>query len=99
MFVQQVSAGPARDGEPPSAATLFRSTAAPFLREVWPQGRSLATPGVSKAFADLPATSREAFSEAADAIERLLVPFECWSMLDYGLYGGRGEHQKTLNDR
>ena len=36
---------------------LFRSAAAPFLRDVWPQERSLATPGVSKALADLPATS------------------------------------------
>jgi hypothetical protein len=96
MFVQQVSAGPARDGEPPSAATLFRSAAAPFLREVWPQERSLATPGVSKAFADLPATTQEAFAEAVNAIERFLVPFECWSMLDYGLYGGEGDNKKLL---
>ena len=22
-----------------------------------------------------------------DAIERFLVPFECWSIIDYGLYG------------
>jgi hypothetical protein len=28
-----------------------------------------------------------AFAEAVSAIERFLVPFECWSMLDYGLYG------------
>jgi hypothetical protein len=94
MFVQQVSAGRAQDGEPSSAATLFRSAAAPFLRDVWPQERSLATPGVSKAFADLPATSREAFPEAVDAIERFLVPFECWSMLDYGLYGDEGDTKK-----
>ena len=94
MFVQQDSAGPARDGGPPSAATLFRSAAAPFLREVWPQERSLATPGVSKAFADLPATSLEAFSEAVDAIERFLLPFECWSMLDYGLHGDEGDTKK-----
>lgn len=94
MFVQQVSAGPAQNGEPPSAASLFRSAAAPFLRDVWPQERSLATPGVSKAFADLPAASREAFPQAVDAIERFLVPFECWSMLDYGLYGNEGDTKK-----
>jgi hypothetical protein len=66
---------------------LFRTAAAPFLRNVWPQERSLTTPGVSKAFADLPATSGEAFPEAVEAVARFLVPFDCWSMLDYGLYG------------
>jgi hypothetical protein len=94
MFVQQVSSGPAQNGEPPSAASLFRSAAIPFLRDVWPQERSLATPGVSKAFADLPATAREAFADAVEAIERFLVPFECWSMLDYGLYGDEGDIKK-----
>lgn len=76
------------------AALLFRSAAAPFLRTVWPQERSLATPGVSKAFADLPATTGAAFAEAVDAIERFLVPFECWSMLDYGLYGDEDGDRK-----
>ena len=37
--------------------------------------------------ADLPATAQEAFAEAVDVIERFLVPFECWSIIDYGLYG------------
>jgi hypothetical protein len=94
MFVQQVSAQPTQNGEPPSAASLFRSAAVPFLRDVWPQERSLATPGVSKAFADLPATSHHAFSEAVYVIERFLVPFECWSMFDYGLYGDDGGVKK-----
>jgi hypothetical protein len=75
---------------PPSPEQLFRSGGAPFLQEVWPQERSLATPGVSKALADLPASTRDAFPEAVDAIERFLVPFECWSMLDYGFYGEEG---------
>ncbi len=77
-----------------SAAALFRSAAAPFLRDVWPQERSLSTPGVSSALADLPATSGEAFAEAVDSIARFLVPFECWSMLDYGLYGENGGGKK-----
>ena len=55
------------------AAALFRSAAAPFLRDVWPQERSLATPGVSGALADLPAASGNAFVEAkARAFLRLL---------------------------
>jgi hypothetical protein len=66
---------------------LFRSAAVPFLQQVWPQERSLATPGVSRALSDLPATAGAAFAEAVNAIERFLVPFDCWSMQSYGLYG------------
>jgi hypothetical protein len=70
-----------------SAEELFRSAVRPFLEQVWPQERSLVTPGVARALADLPAVCGEAFAEAVDAIDRFLVPFECWSMLEYGLYG------------
>ncbi|WP_147283641.1 hypothetical protein [Bosea caraganae] len=77
-----------------SAAKLFRVAAAPFFREVWPQERSLATPGVSGALADLPATSGEAFADAVSAISRFLVPFECWSMIDYGFYGEEAGQKK-----
>lgn len=102
QFISELSAKGAtsarEDGEEQepvaSAAVLFRAAAAPFLREVWPQERSLATPGVSGAFADLPATSGEAFAEAVDTIARFLVPFECWSMLDYGLYGDEDQETK-----
>ncbi len=94
QFVKDLSSQAPRGGEPPSAAALFRTAAMPFFRGVWPQERSLATPGVSKALADLPATSREAFADAVEVIERFLVPFECWSMLDYGLYGDEGESKK-----
>ena len=94
QFVRELSAQPPKDQDATSAADLFRSTAARFLRDVWPQERSLATPGVSKALADLPATSGEAFAEAVSVIERFLVPFECWSMLDYGLYGNDGDEKK-----
>lgn len=80
--------------EPDTAAVLFRTAAAPFLREVWPQERSLATPGVASALADLPVTSGEAFAEAVDALARFLVPFECWSIINYGLHGDEGGAKK-----
>ena len=103
QFVRELSARSRPSREPASsAADLFRSAAAPFLRDVWPQERSLATPGVSKAFADLPAASGDAFAEAVSAVERFLVPFECWSMLDYGLYGeeeGATKLSKINNER
>ena len=93
-FIHDVSTS--REGEPASLSPeqLFRSAAAPFLHMVWPQERSLATPSVSQALADLPTTTREAFAEAVDAIERFLVPFECWSMLEYGLYGEEDDNPK-----
>lgn len=91
VFVQDLSSKPPPDQFISTRDGLFRTSVAPFLREVWPQERSLATPGVSGALADLPATSGEAFAEAVDTIARFLVPFACWSMLDYGLYGDEGE--------
>lgn len=93
-FVHDISASPPGEQAYPSPEQLFRSTATPFLQHVWPQERSLATPGVSHALADLPATAREAFAEAVDSIERFLVPFECWSMNDYGLYGEENGKRK-----
>jgi hypothetical protein len=86
-FVRDISNSQKGGEVPQTPEHLFRSSAAPFLQRVWPQERSLATPGVSRALADLPATSREAFAEAVDIIERFLVPFDCWSMIDFGLYG------------
>lgn len=98
QFVRELSAKKLDDGAevevPATAATLFRTAAAPFLREVWPQERSLVTPGVSRALADLPASSGEAFADAVDTVARFLIPFECWSVLDYGLDGDEGEARK-----
>jgi len=86
-FVRDLSAKADGQPNPTTAESLFREAASPFLEKVWPQERSLATPGVARAFADLPAVCREAFVEAVEAIERFLVPFECWSILDYGFFG------------
>ena len=62
----------------------FLSAVKPFLEHVWPQERSLATSSVSHHFSCLPAVSGEAFAEAVDEVARLLVPFDCWSLLAYG---------------
>lgn len=75
----------------------FRRAIVPFLRDVWPQERSLATPASSKILARLPEAAGAAFEEAVLIIERFLVPFSCWSMLDYGLYGETlGKQKITL---
>jgi hypothetical protein len=87
QFVAEISAPNQAKEAVPTPEDLFHQAAAPFLRDVWPQERSLSTPGVSKALADLPATSRGAFVPAVDAIQRFLVPFDTWSLVDYGLFG------------
>jgi hypothetical protein len=89
-FVHDVSRDRGGERTAPSPEQLFQLAAAPFLQQVWPQERSLATPGVSAALADLPATSRGAFADCVGAIERFLVPFECWTLVDYGLRGEEG---------
>jgi len=84
-FVREMSAEHAGDGnehfEPDS---LFNDAAKPFLTKIWPQERSLSTPGVARALADLPASSGDAFAEAVNTIERFLVPFQCWALGEYG---------------
>ncbi len=86
IFVRDVSYNREKQDIQFSPAQIFRLAAMPFLKEVWPQERSLATPGVSRALADLPANTKEDFTEAVNVIERFLVPFDCWSLLDYGLF-------------
>jgi hypothetical protein len=85
-FVRDVSHNREKKDIQFSPDQIFRLAAMPFLKDVWPQERSLATPGVSRALADLPAKSKEAFTEAVNVIERFLVPFECCSLSDYGLF-------------
>ena len=69
-----------------SAAEVFRSAVRPFLQQAWPQERSLGTPTVSQELSGIPAVSGEAFVETVEEIERFLMPFDCWSMFDYGFY-------------
>jgi hypothetical protein len=86
-----------RDNTDNPPEQYFREGAAPFLRTVWPQERSLSTSGTSQALADLPAATGEAFAETVDVIERFLVPFDCWSLLEYGLYGEDDEGEAKLS--
>ena len=80
-----------------SGAHEFRKVAAPFLSQTWPQERTLATRGVARAFARLPASSGEAFAAAVEAIDRFLVPFSCHALVDYGLYGTDDNGAKKLD--
>jgi hypothetical protein len=95
-FVHEGSGPKNSDSKISSAEVLFRTAAAPFLQDVWPQERSLATRGVSRALAKLPAAAGDAFIEAVNSVERFLVPFECWSMFEYGFYN-QGDHMPKLS--
>jgi hypothetical protein len=97
QFVREMSAPHGADESGPTPEDLFDRAAAPFLRDVWPQERSLSTPGVSTALADLPATSRGAFARAVDMIQRFLVPFDCWSLHDFGL-SDHGNDESRLSE-
>lgn len=90
QFVTDLSIDPEPGKSPFTVEMLFRAAVLPFLGTVWPQEQSLVTPGSSAAFARLPAFVGDAFAEAVEAVERFLVPFNCWSMHDYGFYE-RGE--------
>ena len=84
--------------EAPPVEEIFGRSVRPFLETVWPQEAMLATPGVAKALADLPITCGEAFVEAVNAIDHFLVPFESWSMHDYGIVGrGDGTNLGLIN--
>jgi hypothetical protein len=70
----------------PSIEDVCRAAFLPFLRNVWPQERFLATIGVSRSFAALPALTGEAFVETAQTVLRFLKPFGAWSISEYGFF-------------
>lgn len=86
-FVRDLSEASAQDPDPLSPEHLFRSAVKPFLRDVWPQERFLTSPGISDRLSRFPSITRGEFAEAVKTIERFLVPFDCWSMGEYGMYG------------
>lgn len=77
---------------------IFNRSIRPFLETVWPQEAMLATPGVAKALADLPITCGEVFVDAVNAISHFLVPFDSWSMHEYGIScRGEGSNVGLIN--
>ncbi|WP_197744080.1 hypothetical protein [Candidatus Nitrosacidococcus tergens] len=76
---------------------LFQLSVKPFLSKVWPQECSLATPGVSRAFAKLPASAGKDFVQAVDAIMRFMVPFDCWYIHDFGFDEINGSKLESID--
>lgn len=75
-----------KENDPTSVEDLFNNAAKKFINDIWPKERSLITPSVSAEFAQLPAVCGKAFADAVATVERYLMPFESWSLMDYGLY-------------
>jgi len=96
-FVHDGSAPRKNGSETQSPESLFQTAAAPFLQKVWPQERSLATRGVSRALAKLPGAAGDVYVEAVNAVERFVVPFDCWSMFEYGFYSQADGIPKLAN--
>lgn len=78
-FIEQVGSVQGHTG-----ADVFSKAGTRFLEQVWPRDRSLVTPGVAKAFAELPVASGSAFVAAVHAVRSLLVPFDCYALMDFG---------------
>ena len=87
LFLVQISSPESQEPSPPSPEDLFLSVAKPFLQNVWPQERSLTSPGLSRTLAQIPAIARGEFTEAVNTVERFLVPIACRSLSDYQLHG------------
>ena len=97
-YVSKLAERREKNPDPPSPERLYRCSVRPFLRQVWPKERSLASPGVSEELARLPVIARGEFADAVAAIERFLVPFECWSMFDYGFEKDRQMETPVIVD-
>lgn len=82
--------------ELPANAVAFRSSVGRFLQEMWPLESTLSTPGVSAAFAKLPALVGEAMVDAVNLIRPFIVPFNCWSLGDFGLWNVDGKESQLL---
>ncbi|MDE0029013.1 MAG: SIR2 family protein [Deltaproteobacteria bacterium] len=89
--------GPPQEGEIRSVEKLFHVAVKPFFRSVWPQESDLTTRDTSRELSHIPAASGEAFAEAVDEMKRFLVPFDCWSTLEYGLYGEVGTGSEAVS--
>ena len=85
QFVTNMGAPSEDGGVRKSVEALFQDSIRPFLEDVWPQESGLSTPAVARGLADLPAACGNEFAGAVQAIYRFLVPFESWSLFDYGL--------------
>jgi len=81
-----------------SCETLFRKAITPFIEAIWPKEPSLVTTSIAQAFAALPASSRTAFSEAVELIERYIIPFECYSLYSFGFKYSDNDNLKTVKE-
>lgn len=77
-------------------AALYGRSVRRLLLEAWPLDRAALSPALSDALAALPAATGTAFSQAVGDIDGLLIPFDAWSLWDYGLYGKKQPDGRIL---
>jgi hypothetical protein len=74
----------ANDKLPFKPAERFKLFKATFIA-LWPQDRTLNSPIATEQLVRLPAASRTHFAEVAAIILPFIVPFDCWSLHNYGV--------------
>ncbi|WP_338147271.1 SIR2 family protein [Neoroseomonas oryzicola] len=84
-FVKDVT-GLRSGGTAFSPEEVFDRAVEPFVRLVWPREKAVVTPAVSEAFASLPAVCGRRFAKVVLLVRHALVPFEAWSMSDWGIF-------------
>ena len=57
-----------------------------FIREIWPKEPIFKSKEISSHFAMLPAYAHNRFSEMYETVKRYIVPFECYSMINFGFF-------------
>ena len=92
-FIKEVSKQESQKDQLRTPENLYTAAIKPFIDDIWPKEQNMSTPMISKAFAKLPATTVNCFSDAVNLIERYLQPFDCYNMRDFGLYSGKEDEQ------
>ncbi|RVP63947.1 hypothetical protein CN071_19020 [Sinorhizobium meliloti] len=72
-------------GNPQSAPAERFALIKELFESVWPKELTLSSPALSDALADFPAAAGPNFAEAANLVLPYLMPFECWSLYEYGV--------------
>lgn len=65
-----------------------------LFQEVWPKELTLSSRQVSENLAKLPAAAGPYYAAAAELVLPYLMPFDCWSLWDYGILDRNGDDDK-----
>lgn len=86
------------DQLPLTSGEVFLKAVKPFFETTWPKERSLASKGVSRALAELPAACDSAFAQVVSVVSPYLVPIDAVSLGSFGLHGRGVESRLKMID-